>query len=165
VDRSLGGPQGEVQVDAETLDKEQIDQLHAATLQVSGNCFELKKLCATVLVAAGTLVASFTDRKLDSSVFVAGLLITVLFWAADSQSYFIQAKMRIRMQKLQERRVSRVASLSGYASNGVGLAAPRVRGRVSAVFRSFANASMLFYFMIAFIIVACWMLFLKGHLA
>lgn len=24
------------------LDKEQIEQLHAATLQISGNCFELK---------------------------------------------------------------------------------------------------------------------------
>ena len=35
--------------DEDSLDKEQIDQLHAVTLQVSSNCFELKKLCATGL--------------------------------------------------------------------------------------------------------------------
>jgi hypothetical protein len=84
------------------LDKEQIEQLHAVTLQVSSNCFELKKLCTTVLIAAGTLIVTLTRRELDDALLVAGLVVVLVFWAADAQSYFIQAKLRSRMKELQE---------------------------------------------------------------
>jgi hypothetical protein len=58
---------------ADELDREQIEQLHAATLKASDSCFELKKLCATVLVPTATVVAVFTDKRLNEAVFIAGL--------------------------------------------------------------------------------------------
>ncbi len=63
------------QVTADELDKQQIEQLHAATLKAADSCSEMKKLCATVLVPTATLVTALTDRRLDSSVFATGLLI------------------------------------------------------------------------------------------
>ena len=90
----------EVELSADDLDKEQIEQLHAATLQVSGNCFELKKLCATVLVAAGTLIVTLNRTKLDHALFIGGLVVAFVFWTADAQSYYIQAKLRTRMKNI-----------------------------------------------------------------
>jgi len=150
-------------LDADSLDKEQIQQLHAATLQVSSNCFELKKLCATVLVAAATLIASFTDKHLDTSLFLAGLLVVSIFWIADSQSYFIQAKLRKRMSQIQVSRTARVSALADYDVSGVGLPAPtQDNSRRVAVVRSLFNASMLYYLLLAAMVLTGWLLFLIG---
>jgi hypothetical protein len=81
-------------VSAEDLDKDLLDQLHAATLKASDSCFEIKKLCATVLIPTGTLVSVFAAKRLDTSVFVAGLLVVTLFWLADATSYFYQRRLR-----------------------------------------------------------------------
>jgi hypothetical protein len=140
------------------LDKEQIDQLHAAVVEISGNCFELKKLCATVLVGAGTLIATFTDKRLDSSIFIGGLLILTIFWLADSQSYYYQRKLRLRMADLQERRVRR-ANLRDYPVNGVGLPVEPDR---ASVWRAIFNLSMTFYGLLAAVILLTWTLHLAG---
>ena len=55
-------------VTADDLDREQLDQLHTATVKASDSCFELKKPCATVLVPTVTLVAVFTDKRLNQAV-------------------------------------------------------------------------------------------------
>jgi hypothetical protein len=153
-------------IDADELDKEQIQQLHAATLQISGNCFELKKLCATVLVAAGTLIASFTSKHVDSSLFLAGCLVVLVFWVADGQSYYIQAKLRRRMRDLQMTRTARVAELNDYDVSGVGLPAPLQKDDVrSAAIKSLFNASMLYYLLLAALLLLGWLLFLLGAIA
>ncbi len=138
------------------------DQLHAATLQVSGNCFELKKLCATVLIAAGTLVATLTDREVDAALFVAALTVVLLFWTADAQSYFIQAKLRTRMKELQQTRILRAHELGGYDADGVGMPIEAQPGRAHRVFHSFFNASMLYYFLIGAVLVATWLAYEAG---
>lgn len=137
------------------LDKEQIEQLHAATLQVSGNCFELKKLCATVLVGAGALVASFGKHH-PSIILVGGLGVVLLFWVADSHSYFIQSKPRRRMQEIRQARVERHATLLGDNTEGVGLPIAQVSSTRAAVRRAFLNGSMLYYAMIATILGLAW---------
>jgi hypothetical protein len=80
---------------------EQVDQLHAAVLAASSNCFELKKLCATVVVPAMVLIQNFVkpaadrgDGFLDPIFFIAGGVIISFFWFADAVSYFYQAKIR-----------------------------------------------------------------------
>lgn len=149
-------------VTAEALDKEQIDQLHAATLQVSGNCFELKKLCATVLVAAGTLIVTLSNRELDHALFVGGLGVVLVFWAADAQSYYIQAKLRARMKGLQQVRIRRVGELSGYAADGVGLPIDVQPARWRRILRAFVNASMLYYFLVAVVLMTAWLAYGRG---
>lgn len=164
-DPSLQASVDEAGPEADDLDKEQIDQLHAVTLQVSGNCFELKKLCATVLIAAGTLIVTLTDRELDDAFFVAGLVVVLIFWAADAQSYFIQAKLRSRMKELQVARVRRVQELRGYDVEGVGLPIHVQPTRARRVFRAFFNASMLYYFLIAVVLLVTWVIYEAGVIA
>jgi hypothetical protein len=76
---TLAGGSGAGAVDspvtADDLDRVQLDQLHVATLKASDSCFELKKLCATILVPTISLVAVFTDKRLNLAVFVAGVLL------------------------------------------------------------------------------------------
>lgn len=162
----MAGPQASARsawsAEADALDQQQIDQLHAATLQVSGNCFELKKLCATVLVAAGTLIATLSDRELDHALFVGGLVIVAVFWTADAQSYFIQVKLRGRMKELQQIRVQRIAELGSYGVDGVGLPIDAESAKWRRVVHSFLNASMLYYLLIAVVVASTWVAYGTG---
>lgn len=159
-DRSRG-EQG-AELSADDLDKEQIEQLHAATLQVSGNCFELKKLCATVLVAAGTLIVTLSHKGLDHALFVGGLIVVMVFWTADAQSYYIQAKLRARMKVLQQSRARRLTELPMYPAEGVGLPVEDQPDLTRRVLHAFVNASMLYYLLIAAVVSLVWAAYGRG---
>jgi hypothetical protein len=137
---------------ADDLDREQIEQLHAATLKASDSCFELKKLCATVLVPAGTLVAVFTNKRLNTAVFVAGLLIIMAFWLADAVDYFYQRKLRDAMTPIWQRRADRCPGGYNYVP-----AQPGVRP-VRAAF----NSSMSYYLILAILVGIAFLLFELG---
>jgi len=139
-------------VTADNLDRELLEQLHAATLKVSDSCFELKKLCATILVPAGTLVAVFTNRRLDSSVFVAGLAVIVAFWLADSVSYYYQRKLRAMMTPVWERRASRCVPLYTHFPK------PASTRPLGAAF----NASMIYYLILGLLVLLGLLLFETG---
>lgn len=100
-----------VSVSADELDKELIDQLHAATLKASDSCFEIKKLCATVIVPTGSLVALLSDHRLNLSVFAAGLLVITCFWLADAVGYYYQRRLRVAMNVAWQRRADRCEEL------------------------------------------------------
>jgi hypothetical protein len=129
---------------ADTLDKEQLEQLHAATLKATDSCFELKKLCATVLVPAGVLVATFSDKKLNPAVFVAGFMIIIAFWVADAFSFYYQRRLRVLMKEIWIRRAARCAGdykhIQEVASVGW--------------FRAAFNSSMIYYLLLAFVVGA-----------
>jgi hypothetical protein len=139
-------------VTADDLDREQLEQLHAATLKASDSCFELKKLCATVLVPTGTLVAVFTDKKLNIAVFVAGLLVIVAFWLADAVGYFYQRKLRVAMTGIWRRRAATIPGGYNYVPK------PSKVGPVRAAF----NTSMTYYLILAVLIGGALLLFETG---
>lgn len=126
----------------DALDKEQLDQLHAATLKAADSCFELKKLCATVLVPAGVLVATFSDKKLNPAVFVTGFVIIFAFWVADAFSFYYQRRLRVLMKDIWIRRAARCAE--GY----------RHIQEVAPVgwFRAAFNTSMIYYLLLALVV-------------
>jgi hypothetical protein len=138
-------------VTADDLDREEIEQLHAATLRASDSCFELKKLCVTVLVPAATLVAVFTDKRLDSAVFGAGLMIIVGFWGADSVGYYYQRKLRALMSQYRARRAARCPE--PYSVTPIAAVSP---------FRALFNESMVLYLILALLVAFGWALFLSG---
>ncbi len=70
------------------LDWELLDQLHKVVLQISTFCFRTKQICLTVLIAVASLLLKFTGDKLDTSVFVAGLVTPLFFWFLDSIAYY-----------------------------------------------------------------------------
>jgi hypothetical protein len=141
-----------ITVTADDLDREQLEQLHAATLKASDSCFELKKLCATVLVPTGTLVVVFTDKRLNVAVFVAGLLVITAFWLADAVGYFYQRKLRVVMTMIWLRRAARCPGGYDYVPE------PRKVGPTRAAF----NASMTYYLILAVLVGAAFLLFELG---
>ena len=128
------------------LDTQSINQLHAVVLEMSKSCFELKKLCATVLGTWMTLIASFTKQSLDPSLLVGATLVIAFFWIADAQSYYYQEKVRIRMKQLQEGLLHRSSGLR--LVDGVGMPITMQRSSRShwrRVCHSAFNWSMTFY--------------------
>ncbi|WP_152447796.1 hypothetical protein [Rhodococcus triatomae] len=136
---------------ADSLDKELIDQLHAATLKASDSCFEIKKLCATVLVPTGTLVALFSNRNLGVAVFVAGILVISFFWMADAVSFYYQRRIRVKMEEIWERRAARCDEQWD---------PPRTK-KVSPLEAAF-NGSMSFYALLAAPVLLGCLLYLMG---
>jgi hypothetical protein len=136
---------------ADELDREQLEQLHAVTLHISSTCFELKKLCATVLVPAGTLVAVFTRQRLNGAVFVAGLLVIASFWVADSVSFYYGRRLRIAMDEIWQRRASRCADAK----------IPKAAKPVTPI-QSLFHTSMLFYLVLGILVSLGFGLFSLG---
>ncbi|MFF7890386.1 hypothetical protein ACFZDI_00355 [Streptomyces sp. NPDC007907] len=131
---------------ADDLDKDQLDQLHAATVKASEACLELKKLCALILVPVGTIIASFGDKKPGAPLFVAGLLVIIGFWVADSFSYYYQRKLRGAMIPIWQRRANRCSPYPHVPTSGA-----------VTPWRSAFNASMAYYLILALLFVlAAW---------
>ncbi|MEU5277743.1 hypothetical protein AB0G87_15145 [Streptomyces asoensis] len=128
---------------ADDLDKDQLDQLHAATLKASEACLELKKLCALTLVPVGTIITSFGDKRPGPSLFLAGILVIIAFWVADSFSYYYQRKLRVAMTEIWRRRAGRCT----HPAPGASESDPPVIPTPSAVtaWRAAFNASMAYY--------------------
>ncbi|MFD9866286.1 hypothetical protein ACFXI8_00970 [Streptomyces niveus] len=130
------------------LDKDQLDQLHAATVKASEACLELKKLCALILVPVGTIIASFGDKKPGASLFAAGLLVIVGFWIADSFSYYYQRKLRGVMIPIWQRRAVRCGNPPYPFVPTSGAVKP---------WRAAFNASMAYYLILALLFaLAAW---------
>lgn len=138
------------------LDKVSIDQVHKVVLHLSSNCFELKKLCATILISFGTLVSIFTEKTLDSSIFVGAIIIIVFFWVLDSQSYYYQQKLRNTMKDIAETMFAR--NQANIIIDGVGVPVLSARQR-REVLNSLFNNSMLYYLLLVIIIVLLSILF------
>jgi hypothetical protein len=143
-----------------------IDQLHKAVLQFSGNCFELKKLCVTVLVSAGTLIATFTQRQLDTSIFVAGATIILFFWILDAQSYYYQEKLRAEMKNLAEEIAARHKTSLVVEGIGMPLTEERENWRVRqrSIHAAF-NGSMAFYLLLVLLVLVTGVMYWWGMIA
>jgi hypothetical protein len=129
------------------LDQQSITQLHSVVLELSKNCFELKKLCATVVGSSLTLLAAFTAQRIDSVFFAGSAVIIVFFWMADAQSYFYQEKIRIYMKTLQGAMLARSPAILIFDGVGMPVSAARQSSPpVQRVFHSIFNWSMTFYF-------------------
>ena len=145
------------------LDEAQIEQLHKAVTQFGANCFELKKLCVTVLFAATTLLATLTEKQLDTAFFVASFIAVLVFWLLDAQSYYYQEKLRARMKTLAERIGARHGLVEYTDGVGMPLSEERENRRVVLrAVRALFNWSMFFYGLIAVLIAALLCLYLAG---
>ena len=129
------------------LDQQSITQLHTFLVEVSKNCFELKKLCATVVGSSLTLFATFTVNRMGPLFFVGGAVIVFFFWMADAQSFFYQEKIRLRMKSLQDGMLERSHANLIFDGVGMPISANRQSSSVSQrVWESVFNWSMAFYY-------------------
>lgn len=136
------------------LDKASMEQLHKAVLQLSANCFEVKKLCATILVAAGTLISTFVNKTLDPALFFGGLVVVLIFWMVDAQSYYYQEKLRAHMKRLAEELVARSDPKIEVKGIGMPLSDRRENfGSFRRALHAAFNASMFFYAAVAAMLI------------
>jgi hypothetical protein len=130
-----------------SFDKESISQLHAAVLQVSQACYDIKKLCATII---GTVVASGLgfaqvqpDVKISYPFLLIGAMITLLFWVLDVQQYLLQKSLRSRMKDLADGIAQR--SGSKLLVGSIGMPVTSESKKLTRLKQAAFNNSMVFY--------------------
>jgi hypothetical protein len=149
----------------DAIDQTNIDQLHKAVLQLSNNCFELKKFCVTVLISAITLITTFTNKQLDPFIFFAGFFVVMFFWILDSQSYYYQEKLRARMKELASDIAKRHSPRIVIDGVGMPLDKKREERNISErVLASLFNWSMVFYLFLAILVIVIGLLYSYGYL-
>lgn len=152
------------------IDWKVIDQLHAAVAQISGFCFEAKKLCVTVEFVVVGVIATFTkdasgNPELDHSIFVAAFLIPLFFWILDAVGYFYQEKIRSKMEKIQERILQRNGFDRSSDTNPF-MGDKRIsRSGKSKVFFAIFNHSMWLYWLLIFVSAMVWAMYFLGAIS
>lgn len=133
------------------LDWSLLDQLHNVVLQTSTFCFRTKQICLTVDIAIVGILIKITDSNLDTSIFVAGLLIPLGFWFLDTIGYFYQVKIRGVMSNIRGRIENRNAEKIILSGNEKIIEDERVKAsQIKKVSNAFFNHSMwLYVFLIA----------------
>ena len=135
----------------DALDWEDVDQLHAATLEISKSCFEFKKICVGLIGVAATILVKFTKDRLDHSFFFVPLLLAVGFWIADATSYYYQRQIRSLMDKTLIAIAGR-NSLTEYT-----------RKKTKASWTgAFFNASMALYYVLVALLLLGWISYGMG---
>lgn len=130
------------------LDWTEIQQLHAATLQMSSMCFEYKKLCVTVVTATTTLWISLVHDPIYHSLFFLILLVVIGFWLADSTAYYYQRSVRRRIMEKMES----IAVRNNIKSPGTDIEI--------SIRKSLLNESMALYYSLCSMIVMVWLLYI-----
>lgn len=88
---------------ADEIDWKILDQLESVVSKTSTNCFELKKLCITMLSIILPFIAKFAKNNIYDLLLITGLLIPFFFWLLDATNYYYQRKIRILMEDIVER--------------------------------------------------------------
>jgi len=130
----------------QTLKLKEIDQLDSAILQFSKNTLITKRICASLLVAIIAIILRVTDDKLDFSIYVASAVTLLIFWIIDSNSYYYQRLLRIRMSKI-------VKELKN-DDLVIGFGMPLKKDEKITWGKSLFNSSQLFYLLSIFVVVA-----------
>lgn len=143
------------------LDWKQFDQLHEVCSQISGFCFETKKFCVTTLFVVLTLTVKFTRDRLDHSVFVAGLIISICFWFVDAVGYYYQVKLRGIMETIRLRLAKRNAKQLTEQAPVIDRARVEQPWHKKA-FQSGFNHSMWLYAVLVLLDLMLWVVFVKG---
>lgn len=141
------------------LDWNLLDELHKVVLQISNFCFYTKQICLTVDVAAIGILIKFTHNKLDTSIFVAGLLIPLCFWVLDAIAYFYQVKIRGVMDSIRARLKERNSKKLVLGDVQCVIAQERVKkSRGARLAMALFNHSMWFYCFLSATDVVLWIM-------
>lgn len=144
------------------LDRRQLDQLHAVVLQFSRNCFEIKKLCLTILVSASVFIVSMTAKQLNAWLFIGAAVVILFFYFLDVQSYFYQEKLRIVMKRIAESMITRHTQQIEIDGAGVLLTPERLA--IHRLRHASFNSSMWFYGCLILLDLVGFLLYFAGVL-
>lgn len=89
----------------DTINWNDVEQLHASVLEISKQCFEYKKICVTLIGAISAALLKFNNNQtLSSSLMIIGclsFLISFIFFLCDALAYYYQRKNRQQMEKIK----------------------------------------------------------------
>lgn len=132
----------------QTLKLKEIDQLDSAILQFSKNTLMTKRICASILVGIIAIILKITDNKLDFAIYASSFITLIVFWIIDSNSYYYQRSLRIRMTEIvNELRENKPQLII----DGFGM--PLIKKEKPSWCRAFFNSSQLFYLFGTLIII------------
>jgi len=120
------------------LKLKEIDQLDSAILQFSKNTLATKKICASLLIGIIAIILRITNNSLDDSIYISSFFTFLLFWIIDSNSYYYQRKLRIRMSKLVKELQDNMSLVNGFGM-------PLEQNETPSWIKAFFNESQLFY--------------------
>ena len=132
---------------SDEIDWKIVDQLHDATLKISNDCFEYKKLCVAVVAGVIALMVRFGSADNLQFVFAVCGLVCLGFWFADATAYFYQRSLRRTMTS----KLNKIAERNG-AEAEANLEAPTMW---AAIF----NRSMALYSVLLAVIFVLWLTF------
>lgn len=137
----------DVKTASDAIDWKVVDQLHDATLKISSDCFEYKKLCVAVVAGVIALMVRFGSENNLQFVFAVCGLVCLGFWFSDATAYFYQRSLR-RMMAIK---FNSIAERNG-VSEEQNLDQP-------TMFAAMFNRSMALYFVLIMIIFSLWLVF------
>ena len=126
----------------------EIEQLHTATVEISKNCFEYKKLCIGLLGVGAALIIKFSSEPLAHLNFSIAMLVCFGFWLADSTAYYYQRSIR----KAMANKMFAVASrnqISDYEYKEISL----------SILGALFNGSMILYYALLILICGGWLVY------
>ncbi|WP_353119602.1 hypothetical protein [Myroides odoratus] len=122
-----------------------IEQLHNATNRFSTSSLEFKKFYFTILGLTTPIIYKLSGEKLDYSILLAPLIISIFFWFLDSFTYYYQEKLREKMDnhfgKLKQRNSQNESSDTEEEE----FTLPNNRNGKNRILRSIFNISNAFY--------------------
>lgn len=126
------------------------EQMHAAALQISKTCFDVKKLCVTFLGASMAFLVMLTDTQVDHSLFIVALVLIVGFWMSDATAYFYQRRLRARIDACFQEIARRNKAQGKTAVSSV------------SVWGAMFNSSMSLYYVLGILYVGGWVSYCLG---
>lgn len=153
------------------LDWDLLSQLHNAVLQIGGFCFKTKQIFLTVEVAVVGLLIKILNNELHATIFIAAIIILVIFWFLDSTAYFYQVKIRGVMDNIRSRILSRNIEDKQIitSSTSINMLQTIDEGRIEEplykrIFHAFVNHSMWLYLIVFLINISLFCLYEEGIL-
>jgi hypothetical protein len=130
----------------EALKLKEIDQLDSAVLQFSKNTLATKRVCAMLLIGVSTVVLKITNDSIDYALYIGSIVTLFFFWVIDSNSYYYQRTLRIRMTEI----VNELRP-DTFISDGYGM--PLTKKEKASWMKAFFNSSQVFYYLGFLIII------------
>ncbi|MDG4654245.1 hypothetical protein, partial [Chryseobacterium arthrosphaerae] len=124
------------------IDWKMIDQLHNATNNFSSSSLEFKKIYFVLLGILTPIIFKLANNKFDISLLITPLFLSIFFWILDVITYYFQEDLRARMKNHFKELKKRNSAIP---ENNEEYTLENNRTSKSRLFRSFFNASSMFY--------------------
>ena len=132
---------------SDEIDFAYADQLHHAVLHISKTCFDLKKLCVTILGLVMVFLTKINNNMFTSSIFIVGITLSIGFWVSDATAYYYQRRLRKRIKQ----HFQNITQRNGGKKESI--------HKEACFISSMFNLSMIIYYLLLILFVGGWIVY------